>query len=85
MMSQSESDTKNTEFWDELCGSGLARSLGISEASPENLRRFDEAYMRLYPYLKKYVVDEALGGKKVIEIGSGFGTLGHLLASRGCE
>lgn len=30
MMSQSEIDTKNTEFWDELCGSRLARSLGIS-------------------------------------------------------
>lgn len=85
MMSQSEIDTKNTEFWDELCGSGLARSLGISQASSEGLRRFDEAYMGLYPYLEKYVVEEALGGKRVLEIGPGFGTLGHLLASRGCE
>lgn len=30
---QSEIDEKNAEFWNELCGSSLARSLGITEVS----------------------------------------------------
>lgn len=84
-MSQKVVDAQNAAFWNELCGSGLARSLGISEASPENLRRFDEAYLRLYPYLERYIAHETLEGKQVLEIGLGYGTLGQLLASRGCQ
>ena len=44
-------DDRNAAFWDELCGTNLARTLGISDASPESLARFDEAYHALYPYL----------------------------------
>ena len=32
-------DERNATFWDELCGSSLARSLGITDASPESLER----------------------------------------------
>ena len=78
-------DRKNAAFWDELCGSGLARSLGITERTPESLREFDEAYLAIYPYLPPYVCGELLSGKKVLEIGLGYGTLGRLLMSRGCE
>src|SRR5207253_2604663 len=69
----------------ELCGSGLARSLGITDNTPESLRRFDDAYMTMYPYLAPYVTDEDLTGKRVLEIGLGYGTLGQLIASRGCQ
>jgi hypothetical protein len=41
-------------FWDELCGTNLARTLGISDASEESLARFDEAYFALYSYLLDY-------------------------------
>ncbi len=82
---QSKLDAKNAQFWDELCGSGLAQSLGITEVTPESLRRFDQAYMNLYPYLPGYVLRENLKGKKVLEIGLGYGTLGSFLASQGCE
>lgn len=84
-MSSAIIDRKNAAFWNELCGSALARSLGITEASPESLRRFDEAYMRFYPYLGKYVFSEELADKRVLEIGLGYGTLGQVLASRGCR
>jgi len=84
-MSQADIDAKNAEFWNELCGSALARALGITENTAESLGRFDEAYMAMYPYLSGYVVDEDLRGEKVLEIGPGYGTLGHLIASRGCE
>lgn len=82
---QSKLDAKNAQFWDELCGSGLARSLGITQVTPEALRRFDQAYMDLYPYLRGYVLRENLKDKKVLEIGLGYGTLGSFLASQGCE
>lgn len=84
-MSQVELDTRNAEFWNELCGSGLARTLGLTEFSADNLRRYDAAYLGYYPYLSPYVEAEDLAGKKVLEIGLGYGTLGHLLASKGCR
>ena len=84
-MSSATIDRKNAAFWNELCGTGLARSLGITERTPESVRRFDAAYMAYYPYLGPYVLQEALAGKRVLEIGLGYGTLGQLLASQGCR
>ena len=78
-------DKANAEFWDELCGSWLAVSLGINEITPDNLRRFDDAYFLLYPYLSEYFLRESLQGKRVLEIGLGYGTLGQALAEKGCD
>src|SRR5688572_31086198 len=78
-------DRQNAEFWNELCGTATARLLGIAEPSLENLRRFDEWYMNYYPYLGKYFCPGDLKGKRVLEIGLGYGTLGQLLASQGCR
>jgi len=78
-------DRQNAEFWNELCGTPAARALGIIEPSSENLRRFDEWYMNYYPYVARYVDSEAVKGKKVLEIGLGYGTLGQLLALQGCQ
>lgn len=80
---QDQIDAKNAEFWNELCGSNLARSLDITELGPESLRRFDDEYLRVYPYLDHYVATEDLSGKRVLEIGLGYGTFGQVLASRG--
>jgi len=80
---QGETDTKNATFWNELCGSGLARSLGITDRTPDSLGKFDEAYMAMYPYLLGYVTTNALAGKRVLEIGLGYGTLGQIIALRG--
>ena len=82
---QSDTDVRNAAFWDELCGSELARSLGITDRTPESLRRFDEAYMSIYPYLSSYVTEHDLKGKRVLEIGLGYGTLGQIVALRGCQ
>ena len=75
-------DAANAEFWSELCGSGLARALGITEMTPDSLRRFDAAYMALYPYLWDYVRSEDVRGRRVLEIGLGYGSLGQTLAGR---
>jgi SAM-dependent methyltransferase len=82
---QSETDIRNAAFWNELCGSGLARSIGITDRTPVSLRKFDEAYMAMYPYLARYVTAENLTAKRTLEIGLGYGTLGQLIASRGCQ
>jgi len=84
-MSSTVLDRKNAEFWNEICGSERARSLGIHDVSPEDLRRFDEAYLREYPYLERYIAPAHLAGKRVLEVGLGYGTLGQLLASKGCR
>ncbi|PYN96541.1 MAG: hypothetical protein DMD91_21235 [Candidatus Rokuibacteriota bacterium] len=82
---QHELDRRNQTFWSELCGSGLARQLGITDASRESLARFDHAYMALYPYLSRYVPADQLRGRRVVEIGLGYGTLGQLLAGVASE
>lgn len=76
-------DDGNRAFWDELCGSALARDLGIRVITPESLARFDDAYMGSYPYLTRYLDDLPIEGRKVLEIGLGFGTVGQILAERG--
>jgi len=80
---QERLDRRNADFWNEPCGTQLARSLGIREVTDDALRRFDDAYFRLYPYLRPYADDEPLRGKNVLEVGLGFGTLGQHIAERG--
>jgi ubiquinone/menaquinone biosynthesis C-methylase UbiE len=84
-MEQDPVSAANAAFWDELCGSGFAQSLGITEPTPESLRRFDAAYFAFYPYLFDYVPVATLPGKRVLEIGLGYGTLGQLLAGLGAD
>jgi SAM-dependent methyltransferase len=82
---QSSIDRQNQAFWDELCGTGLATTLGITEINPDSVARFDEAYMAHYPYLARYLDDLPVEGRKVLEIGLGFGTVGQILAQRGAH
>ena len=73
--SQGALDAENARFWDELCGSSLARQVGVADASAESLARFDAAYLEQYPYLISYLPEGALAGASVLEIGLGYGTL----------
>jgi SAM-dependent methyltransferase len=78
---QNEVDRKNAEFWNELCGSGVARHLGITDSSSESIKKFDDCYFSLYPYLKKnYLPLEKIIGKTVLEIGLGYGSVSQFLA-----
>lgn len=82
---QNAVDEQNRVFWDELCGSAQARVLGIDEITPAALARFDDWYMRYYPYLARYLDELPLDGREVLEIGLGFGTVGQALAARGAR
>lgn len=68
-------DAANAAFWDTLCGSGLAQSLGVVDQSPASLKKFDDWYMDFYPYLTRHVPLHEFAGRKVVEIGLGYGTL----------
>lgn len=75
----------NAEYWNELCGTGLARSLGITDLNPDSLSRFDDAYFDYYPYLLP-IVERATGHSgKILEIGLGFGSVGGWAAQRADE
>ena len=80
--SQTEIDRRNAAFWDELCGTGLASDLGITTPSPENLVRFDAAYLEAYPYLDRYLPHGPARGARLLEVGLGYGTVSQLLAAR---
>jgi SAM-dependent methyltransferase len=82
---QAEIDAKNRIFWDELCGSALAQSLGVTDSSPKSLAKFDAWYMAFYPYLIKYVPFTEINGKKVLEVGLGYGTISQKLAEAGAD
>lgn len=75
----------NAEFWNELCGSAFARHLGIKDHSVKSLRRFDQAYLDLYPYLLERVPVSTMAGKRVLEVGLGYGTLGQRIIEAGAD
>lgn len=77
-----EIDKQNSNFWDELCGTSLAQTLGISQnISQHALTKYDDAFFKIYPYLQKYLNMIPCGGK-VLEIGLGYGTISTYLAKR---
>lgn len=77
-------DQRNAAFWDELCGSAMARDLGIGAVSVESLTRFDAAYFDFYPYLEAYI-PERVDGVRLLEIGLGYGTVSAELVRRGAD
>jgi ubiquinone/menaquinone biosynthesis C-methylase UbiE len=82
---QSDINKANAEFWNELCGTTFAQRLGIVDHSRASLRKFDAAYLDFYPYLLPYVRPDLYRGKRVLEIGLGFGTVGQCLAEAGAH
>lgn len=84
-ITQNRVSEENARFWDELCGSQLARYLGITDSSPQSLKKFDEWYFDFYPYLDRYIKFDDLSGKRVLEVGLGYGTVSQQLAASGTK
>jgi ubiquinone/menaquinone biosynthesis C-methylase UbiE len=79
-MEQAKIDQLNAAFWDEPCGTHLAKVLGIKELDQEGLARFDREFFDMYPYVDRFIKFDELAGKKVLEIGLGFGSVSERLA-----
>lgn len=82
-MSSANVSQKNAAYWDEMCGSHLAKSLGITDSKPDSLKRFDDWYFDYYPYLAEHIPFKQLQGKSVLEIGLGYGSVSQRLADAG--
>ena len=78
-------DTANNAFWNTLCGTGLAKSIGVVDDSPQSLQRFDDWYFRIYPYLDDHLRLDEVKGRRVLEIGLGYGSVGEKLAAAGAD
>ena len=78
-------DSSNSEFWNELCGSSSARALGVTDSSPRSLKLFDDWYFDFYPYLLPFVSTAGIPGKRVLEIGLGYGSLSQKMAEAGAH
>lgn len=85
MAAQTDIDTANAAFWNELCGTNLAREIGLTDHSPASLERFDRAYMDMYPYLDGYLRLPEMAGQRLLEIGLGYGTVAERLARAGAD
>jgi SAM-dependent methyltransferase len=75
----------NSTFWAELCGTAQARSLGVVDSSPASLKKFDDWYFDFYPYLARHIRFDAVAGRRVLEVGLGYGTVAQRLAASGAE
>lgn len=84
-MSNTDVNERNAAYWDEMCGSHLAKTLGITDSKPESLKRFDDWYFDYYPYLAKHIGFEQLAGKSVLEIGLGYGSVSQRIAEAGAR
>jgi len=82
---QAETDQHNAAFWDVLCGSQLATQLGIKDDSKESLKKFDDWYFEFYPYLYTHIPFDEMQGKKVLDVGLGYGTVAQKIAESGAH
>ena len=71
----------NSEFWNELCGTNIATTLGLTDGSPKSLELFDEWFFSFYPYLKPFLDKVLIGQDKILEVGLGYGSVSSYLAS----
>jgi len=78
-------DESNSKFWNDLCGSQLAKSLGIVDRGVQSLDRFDRWYLDFYPYLDRHLALDRLRGRRVLEIGLGYGTVAQRIAEHGAD
>ena len=83
--SMSDIDQANIAFWDELCGTHLADVLGITDALPASLKRFDDWFFDFYPYLFDHVRLSELAGTDVLEVGLGYGSVSQKIAESGAR
>ncbi len=80
-----EIDQENAAFWNELCGSNMAKHHNITDTSPASIKKYDDAYFAYYPYLSDWIPFKDTKSKDVLEIGLGFGTVAQKLSESGAR
>jgi SAM-dependent methyltransferase len=82
---QGEVSARNEAFWNELCGSTLAKRLGVADDSKQSLKRFDDWFFAFYPYLFAHIPFAELKDREVLEVGLGYGSVSQRLAEEGAR
>ncbi|MBR1190578.1 class I SAM-dependent methyltransferase [Bradyrhizobium sp. AUGA SZCCT0160] len=82
---QATIDVSNRKFWDELCGTIAATRLGLRGHDSETLQKYDDWFFGFYYYLDRFIPFSELAGKKVLEIGLGYGSVSQRLAASGTD
>ena len=82
---QSQIDQRNIAFWNTLCGTNLAQTIGVTDRSAASLEKFDKWFFAHYPYLDHYIPFAKLTGRMVLEVGLGYGSVAERLATHGAE
>ena len=80
MTNQTAIDRKNSEFWNELCSSQLAKRLGVTDNSTSSLQKSDGWCFDFYPYLFSHIPFAKMRSKQVLEIGLGYDTVSQNIA-----
>jgi ubiquinone/menaquinone biosynthesis C-methylase UbiE len=76
---QKETDSANEDFWDEPCGESHFKSLGF-----KSLSQFDDWFFNeKYPYLETIITFDSFNGKKVLEVGLGYGSVSEKIMQAG--
>jgi len=76
-----ETDMANENFWDEPCGESHFKSLGF-----ESLSQFDDWFFNYqYPYLSKLIPFDSFAGKKILEVGLGYGSVSQRIMESGAS
>jgi SAM-dependent methyltransferase len=84
-MSHEDTNDLNSKFWDELCGTNIAKVLGISDDSAESLHLFDKWFFDFYPYLFTHLAPVIAIRGKTLEVGLGYGSVATFLMSKDVE
>lgn len=82
---QKDIDAANADFSNTLCGSLMARNLGIDDNNADSRQKFDDWYFDYYPYLLDHVPAKTFFGKRVLEVGLGYGSLSQKIAESGAD
>jgi SAM-dependent methyltransferase len=82
---QRQVNVANATFWEELCGTTMARQLGITAHSTASLQRFDQHYFAFYPYLQRHIPFGSLRGLDILEVGLGFGSVAQRITENGAN
>lgn len=78
-------DSANARFWDEPCGTVNAQQMGIAGQDAQSIRAQDRWYLDYYPYLEKYLDLPSMKGKRVLEVGLGYGTVAQKIMEAGAD
>jgi hypothetical protein len=82
-MNRTEVSDNNTDFWNELCGTSLAKHLGMYDAPQGSLRKFNDWCLDFDPFLFDRIPFDAFKGPNILEIGLEYGSASQKLVEFG--